>query len=563
MVNRARPIWVSFRRPGAGQWGLGASYLGLAILLLLLLSQGSRAIAIGLAEEVLEIVQEWRSPSEAIQDGASSQTQSLAITHGVASGEVTADGATIWARADGPAWMHVAFGALETGTAHLAAPAFADASTDFTATIRLEGLAPGTAYGYRVWFEASPSSSDPPPSSVLGGFHTAAAPAERSDVSFVFSGDLGGAGYCRRVDGGYRIFAAMEALQADFFVAAGDMIYADNTCPAEGPGWRNEPGRFRGVNHPSVDWTDSEALRALYRAHWRYNRADPAFQSFLRGTSMYVQWDDHEVINNSGASWSHWRLPESVRPGYRVLAETARSAFLEYAPLERRPTAPPTLYRSVRWGADLELFLLDTRSYRSRNDLEDTPENAKTMLGADQLLWLMRGLGESTATWKVVASGVPLSAPTGGAAAHAFGRDGWANGEGWGFAAQTGFERELLQLVRFLDAHRVQNVVFIAADLHRPLIVRYTVDANGDGVPLVFDEIVAGPLSATPRDGPNPSLDPTLNPTIVYGEGGFFNFAYVRVRREADGQAYLVADVRDEDGQPRPGSALQLAPRQP
>ena len=38
-------------------------------------------------------------------------------------------------------------------------------------------------------------------------------------------------------------------------------------------------------------------------AHWRYNRTDPAFQDFLRTTPMYVQWDDHEVINDFGAAW--------------------------------------------------------------------------------------------------------------------------------------------------------------------------------------------------------------------------------------------------------------------
>jgi phosphodiesterase/alkaline phosphatase D-like protein len=115
--------------------------------------------------------------------------------------------------------------------------------------------------------------------------------------------------------------------------------------------------------------------------------------------------------------------------------------------------------------------------------------------------------------------------------------------------------------VSFLDERRIQDVVFMGADLHRPLVVRYAVDANGDGEPLIFHEIVAGPLSAAPREGSNPSLDPTLNPTVLYGEGGFFNFAYLRLQRAPGGEVHLIADVRDEEGRPRPGSELRLAPQ--
>ena len=38
-------------------------------------------------------------------------------------------------------------------------------------------------------------------------------------------------------------------------------------------------------------------------------------------------------------------------------------AFLDYTPIE----TAPTLYRSLRWGRHLELFVLDTRRYRDAN----------------------------------------------------------------------------------------------------------------------------------------------------------------------------------------------------
>jgi alkaline phosphatase D len=180
------------------------------------------------------------------------------------------------------------------------------------------------------------------------------------------------------------------------------------------------------------------------------------------------------------------------------------------------------------------------------------------MLGRRQLEWLKRGLSSSKAVWKVVSSDVPLSVPTGSSA---LGRDGWANGTDPAVSPQTGFERELLDLVRFLDDKNVKNVVVMATDVHFPATIKYELDANGDGDMLVFHELTAGPLSASPRPEPPSKLDPTLNPVLLYAEGGIFNFAYVRIEEGAGGKARFIADVRGEDGQPRPRSLLELVPQ--
>jgi len=394
----------------------------------------------------------------------------------------------------------------------------------------------------------------------VGRFRTAPDPAARRDVSFVFSADVAGGGYCRRVDTGYPIFAAMSQARADFFIAMGDMVYADNTCPATGP--NDQPqiaGGFASVSDSRLDWTNLAQLRDVYFQHWRYNRADPSFQVFLRETPMYITWDDHETINDSGGSWSYSSVTSRNRPGYPALVGAARDALFAWAPLARDPADPNRIYRRYRWGADLDLFVLDTRSYRSRNDLADTPENQKTMLGAAQLAWLKDGLARSSATWKLVVSSVPLSAPTGVPAAAIYGSDSWASGTSWDYSSQTGFERELLDLLRSLDEGGVRNLVVLSGDIHQALNVRYEIDVNGDGRPLVFHEITAGPISSSPgREAPQ--LDPTFNPTLRYRDGGFFNFGYVRVERPPDGLAHFISEIRDADGQVRPTSRLDLTP---
>jgi alkaline phosphatase D len=62
------------------------------------------------------------------------------------------------------------------------------------------------------------------------------------------------------------------------------------------------------------------------------------------------------------------------------------------------------------------VFVLDARSYRDRNDLRRTPENDKDMLGREQIAWLVDGIRQSTATWKIVSSDVPMSIGTGSVA---------------------------------------------------------------------------------------------------------------------------------------------------
>ena len=165
---------------------------------------------------------------------------------------------------------------------------------------------------------------------------------------------------------------------------------------------------------------------------------------------------------------------------------------------------------------DIERYIflsaLQSRNDRSENTQEDAPDAQKTMLGAEQLAWLTTALAGSSATWKIVSTDVPLSAPT-GSNPEQNGRDAWANGRGDGFSGRTGFERELVALLRSIDEHNVRNVVFLATDVHFAAHVRYDVDLDGDGDRLVFHELVSGPLSAVRAPAP-PAFDPTLHPRV-------------------------------------------------
>jgi len=408
-------------------------------------------------------------------------------THGVASGDVQSTSARIWARGGENSLMCVEYSAdPEFAVVQRAAPQPVTSATDFTGLVSLEKLQPATRYYYRVWF-AGPKKGDPATEAVAGTFVTAAAADQARDVSFVWGADLGGQNNCRHPVDGYPIFATLLAFQPDFFLFEGDTIYADNRCtsPPNAPG-----GDFIATTLPD------------YRRKYRYNREDVWHQELLKATSVYAIWDDHEVVNDFSGP-------------FQPLMPIGRQAFFEYWPVLRLDE-PGRLYRHFRWGRDMELFIVDTRQYRSRNSNPDGPD--KTMLGAEQLQWLKDSLRLTTATWKVIATGAPISVPGGSAAA----RDTWARGTQAGEV--TGFERELLDIVQHILANDIRNVVWVATDVHHARVLAHDPDRDGT---TDFHEIISGPLSAS-RGNPG-ALSPTLNPTSLYGGGGFFNFGWVYI----------------------------------
>ena len=284
----------------------------------------------------------------------------IRLTHGVASGDVTSRSAVIWARASELGEMVVE---VDTDSAFPSPRRFRSPNskqTDFTAQVKLEGLEPATRYHFRVHFVDARGERS---SSANGTFGTAPEKtAELQSLRFVVGGDLGGHGYCREAEDGYGVFDTLDKLSPDFFVANGDMIYADTECPTEGPEERhNVPGDFSRIDSPEIDWTNEAQLQELYWRHWRYHRADPHFQRFLGVTPVYVQWDDHEVINDFGARWPLWP-PDRDREGFANVVEAGRNALFHYNPIDRHPDEPHRIYRSFRWGKDMELVPIATET---------------------------------------------------------------------------------------------------------------------------------------------------------------------------------------------------------
>jgi alkaline phosphatase D len=443
------------------------------------------------------------------------------LKHGAATGEVTSHSARVWFRTNAASTAQVEW--TDGSQSFRSATIKTTKDQDYTATVLLDGLTPGTTYRYAIRTGSPNTSSESidqlrAASAAEGRFVTAPSDDQAKPMTFVWSGDLGGQQRCRRTPSGYAIFDEMFRRQPHFMIFLGDTIYSDDRCPSP-------------PNAPGSEFAAS--ILDEYRAKYRYQREDAALQRFFAATPVYAIWDDHEVRNNFSGP---------IDP----LMPIGRQAFLEYWPIGTPPDDPHRLYRKYRWGADAEIFILDTRQYRSSNGQKDGPN--KTMLGSAQREWLVEELSHSTATWKFVATSVPLSNQKGGTLLLP-GNDSWARG-----ADGTGFLTELRSIVDTLLARQVSNIVWLAGDVHYAQVNDY--DPDGDGI-TDFYEFICGPLSAAYGRPVSPNSD--LKPTNVYSEGGFANFGVVSV----DGSTLRLAIV-DESGAPRFERTIQArtaAPR--
>lgn len=363
------------------------------------------------------------------------------LSHGYLTSEVSSNGALVWLRADSGSRVALRYGKnLSLRADQVTAEYSVDPSSDDTAIIPLDGLESGSRYHYR----AEVAGKTPGP---VASFVTAPEPDDQGKVTFCFSGDT------RET---YQPFTVMDAIRAqrpDFFLHLGDTIYADLNGAAQ-------------------------RLEEFW-AKYRRNRDDYATQRCFAETSVYAVWDDHEVANDYSP----------LHP----LAPIGRKAFLDYWPIRRPASEPERIFRSVQWGASVELFLLDTRQYRN--------PNRSSMLGRTQKEWFFDALAKSSATFKFIGTSVPMAG---------------GGGDRW-----DGYPKEREEILRFIMQKKLRGVSFISADMHCASITR--VPGSGGLI-----DITAGPLGA-----PLNRITNSANRRYEFFLAENFNFAKVTVDLKA------------------------------
>ena len=429
------------------------------------------------------------------------------VTHGVQSGDVSSDGGVVWARSDRPSQMLVEVATTESfKDARALPPIAALPESDFTAKMLVENLPGGQDIFYRVKFRDL-SHTSVESEAVVGRFRTA--PSDKRDVSFVWGGDVAGQGWgINPDDGGMFTFSAMKKNRPDFFIHSGDTVYADGIIPSEikladGKIWKNLTIPEKAKVAETLD---------EFRAAHKYNFLDENVRAFNAEVPIFVQWDDHEVMNN-------WSASKDIPAAYKersiaVLAARGARAFHEMYPMRESIVEPGRVYRTLSYGPHLDVFMLDERSYRGPNgpNLQETYGPDAYFLGPDQIAWLKRALLNSRATWKVIASDMPLSLIVYDVYKPLKDSEAFAQGDG----PARGRELEIADILRFIKTAPIHNTVWLTADVHYAAAHYYNPNKAQFQDFEPFWEFVSGPLHAG-TFGPN-ELDNTFGPEVRFSK---------------------------------------------
>jgi len=451
------------------------------------------------------------SVAERIESMPLAATEAGPFAEGVAAGDATDSAAVFWTRLPDPqggALLEVATDP-EFATIVQALPVTSPAGTDGTVKVEVVGLAPATTYFYR--FRQGGEQSR------VGRIRTAPGPSEEAVVRFGWSGDANA--FFRPF--GILDFLRLQDLDGWFFI--GDTIYGDDD-------------RADGVKAVSLD---------EYFAKHRFSRADASLRNLMAAAGTYAQWDDHEVLNDFSGTVA----------AFADRMAAGNLAFRRYYPIREDQADPARLYRSFRWGTAAEFFLIDARQYRSAKVVCCNPPDppvkvidsevplfgecpvggqvllpdetcraaladpGRTFLGSAQKQWLKSALLGSTAAFKFIMNGPPITE------IHLQPYDRW-----------EGYPAERTEILDFIEANGIENVIWLSTDLHAMAISRERVDS---GPAHFVPEIVAGPIGVesifrqivlvAPDVLPYIALLPGLVPQVSEFDIDRFNVAIITV----------------------------------
>lgn len=253
-------------------------------------------------------------------------------------------------------------------------------------------------------------------------------------------------------EGFYTAYKHMAQEELDLVFFLGDYIYEHKIGPT---------GGVRNVSLPPVHNNQTVTL-SQYRLRYSLFKTDPDLQAAHANFPWVVTGDDHEVENNYADDISEYGVS---REHFLAQRGAAYQAFYENLPLRSTsiPNGPDMLlYRKLTYGNLAQFNVLDTRQYRddqikTSSPTEETMDPNRTMLGQEQERWLLNNLGNSTATWNVLAQQIIMAqADHDSGPIMKIGNDLW---DGYAGARKRLFS-EIIE-------RKVKNLVVLTGDAHR------------------------------------------------------------------------------------------------
>jgi alkaline phosphatase/alkaline phosphatase D len=301
-------------------------------------------------------------------------------------------------------------------------PLEAKAESDYIIRTSIEGLREGTRYFYRLVFQNGTTGP-------TRTFRTLSPSVDH--ISFCMgncmnyypfiSGQPNGDGPVTATAEdkqlGYPSFAAMQKLNPDFFIGAGDTVYYD--FPKDAP---------------------AQTLPEL-RKKWHEQFRFPRLIAFLGSCGSFWLKDDHD-FRYDDADLTGSQLPSPT---------TGMDLFREQLPLHPAGDTKSPNYRTHRFSRDLQIWFPEGRDYRSEN--RSPADSKKSIWGQAQRDWLETTLQSSAAKWKIIVSPTPMVGPD-----RTEKSDNHTN--------PKGFRNEADAFFQWLTEKKIQNVLILCGDRH-------------------------------------------------------------------------------------------------
>lgn len=379
-------------------------------------------------------------------------------------GHVDHETAIIWYRASAPGDYVAVISNPKTGETK-SLSAVASTENDLCLTWRFDHLESGSEYRYTVKNQEG---------AVLDANHqrirTAPPPAQKSRTVLAM-------GSCASSTDFFDVWTQIESQDIDAMILLGDTPYIDNQ--------QLDFNRMRHREFLSI----------------------PTLEKMGASTPIWATWDDHDFGGND-------------TDGKVANKSLIRQAFTEYRAQKQFGDGQHGVYTKFRRGP-VEVFMIDPR-YFSQTEPSPADSEKPTCLGKTQWQWLCKGLKESTAPFKLLATGMIW--------------DDKKNGEkdDWGTYAH---EREAI--FDFIAENQIGGVVLIGGDIHVSRHLKYSMK---DRIGYDLHQFIISPL----HDRVIPSLN-VPHPDLQWGEPLKNMFLTVDVDSQGD-HPTLIAKWIDRTG---------------
>lgn len=350
----------------------------------------------------------------------------------------------------------------------------------FTARLIADVVEPGKKYEYELYINNQKINRPYPlefQTQVLWAFRTDPPNIKFAAGSCVYVNDTPYDRPGTPYGSNYEIFTKIYEQRPDFMLWLGDNTYL------------REP-----------DWGTKTGI--LYR--YTHSRSLPEMQALLGSAHHYAIWDDHDFGPND--SDKSYPLKELTLETFKLFWGN-----LNYGAGNSQGKG---IQGSFTWG-DLQFFLLDDRFFRTANQ---NFASQRTILGEEQIEWLINGLSSSLASFKIVAVGGQFISDSKT-------KENFIN-----------FPEERQRIIDAIQKNKIPGVIFLTGDRH------FTELSKTNTNPPIYDLTVSPLTSGT--FNPEKEQNTLRVPNTLITE---HNFAIIEVtgkRRER----VMTIKIHNKDG---------------